>query len=331
MRNQHGTTMRHQHRRTKLAALGLLALLAFGACSASSKNAAQVKDLPAADGTEGGADESENDARPQASAIRASGGGASGAAPSGDLAAPLPQGLGNDRVVKTASLEIEVDTGSFASAFSKVSTIAAANGGFVASSDSRQSTDDEADRQSAGSLVVRVPSANFDATRTQLIELGDLRSQQVEGTDVGGQLTDLEARLRNLRSHEEAIRILMTKTGTIGETIEVQRQLSTVREQIEQLAGEQARLTDAVSFATLTLALAEPNAAFVPDGGASPLGDAFARAVDATQAVLAGVIVSAGYLVPLALLAGLVWFAVRPFVAANRRRLEPINPPASSA
>lgn len=241
--------------------------------------------------------------------------GAGGSADA-DLVAALPAGVAGDRVVKTASLEIEVASGGFAAAFSKVPTIAAANGGFVASSSSLQGGDEG--RQAAGTLVVRVPSENFDATRRQLVDLGDLQAQQLKGDDVGGQLADLDARLRNLRSHEEAIRLLMTKTGTIGETIEVQRQLSTVREQIEQLAAQQARLNDAVAYATITLSLAEPGIAFDPRGDGSPLGDAFGRALDGAESVLAALIVGLGYLVPLAALAGAAWWAARPILARRR-------------
>ena len=110
------------------------------------------------------------------------------------------------------------------------------------------------------------------------------------------------------------MRLLMTKTGTIGETIEVQRQLSTVREEIERLAGEQARLNDAVSYSTLTLSLAEPGVVVEQAGDRSSISDAFSRAWAGAQSVVAGVILVLGYLLPLALLAALAWLAVRPFL-----------------
>jgi hypothetical protein len=233
--------------------------------------------------------------------------------------APLPAGLGEPKVVKTASVDLEVTKGGFDAAFSRVPTIAAAHGGFVASSSSSRANGDRDDgAQAAGSVVVRVPSAEFDATRQELIGLGTLRSQQLKGDDVGGQLTDLDARLRNLRSQEEAIRLLMTKTGTIGETIEVQRQLSTVREEIERLAGEQARLNEAVTYSTLTLSLAEPGVAVEEPGDVSSIREAINQAWDGAQSVIAGVIVALGYLVPLGLLAALGWLAVRPFVPRRR-------------
>jgi hypothetical protein len=256
----------------------------------------------------------------------AGGGGGDAVAADGEqAAAPLPAGLGEAKVVKTASIDVEVAKGGFDAAFSKVATIAAAHGGFVASSSSSRASGDDTGAQAAGSVVLRVPSAEFDATRQALIGLGKLRSQELKGDDVGGQLTDLDARLRNLRSQEEAIRLLMTKAGTVGETIEVQRQLSTVREEIERLAGEQARLTDAVTYSTLTLSLAEPGIAFAEPDDPSSIGQAFARAWDGAQSVLAGVIVVLGYLLPIALLVALGWLAVRAFVP-RKREPEPVSP-----
>ena len=221
--------------------------------------------------------------------------------------------------MKTASLEVEVATGGFDAAFSKVATIAAAHGGFVASSSSRASGD-ESGAQAAGSVVLRVPSAAFDAARQDLVGLGELRSQELAGDDVGGELTDLDARLRNLRSQEEALRLLMTKAGTIGETIEVQRQLSSVRGDIERLAGEQARLTEAVHYSTLTLSLSEPGAASREPDDPSSIGQALARAWDGARTVIAGVIVVLGYLLPVAVLLAVAWLVVRALSGPHKRR-----------
>jgi hypothetical protein len=305
-------------RRTTVGTMVVVLLaLVTGACSGGD------------DRSEMGGDAADGSAN-RLPAMAASAGGAADeatgdAADGGGLVDELPAGVTGDRVVKTASLEIEVASGGFAAAFSKVPTIAAAQGGFVASSSSLQGT--EEGRQAAGTLVVRVPSEHFDATRQQLVDLGELQSQQLKGDDVGGQLADLDARLRNLQSHEEAIRLLMTKTGTIGETIEVQRQLSTVREQIEQLAAQQARLQDAVAYATITLSLAEPGIAFNPEGDGSPLADALGRALDGAEHVLAALIVTLGYLVPLALLAGLAWLVSRPLLARRRPAPAPTAAP----
>lgn len=325
-----GTT----RRRRALAVAGVMVVLAIGgACSRGAAKDVAASDATASAGVVAatGAPRSAGVAANATGAATAggagSGSGGAGSASTGnaalDTGASLPPTLGRSQIVRTASLEVEVERDRFAAAFSKVPTIAAANGGFVASSSSVQGS---SGRAVAGTLEVRVPSDKFDEARRQLAGLGDLRSEQLRGEDVGGKLTDLDARLRNLRSQEEAIRLLMTKTGTIGETIEVQRQLSTVREQIEQLAGEQARLQDAVAYSTLTVALVEPGGALQPDGG-SPLASALGRAVDGAEQVLTAVIVVLGYVVPLALLVAVGWVLVR--VASARRRPAVVAPPAS--
>ena len=325
-------------RKRVAAAAAVVALVGVGACSASGGGGGDDESMratvPAVD-TPGGATNqfAGGTAKTDAATVSAArtagtssgGGGATGsaAAPApGDggtvadtdapAGAPLPQGIGAPKVIKTAIVEIEVAEGRFDLAYSKIPSIAAALGGFVASSTSSQAEDDDDARQAAGSAVLRVPADQFEAARTELLKLGDLRSQQVKGDDVSAQLTDLDARLRNLRSQEEAIRLLMTKAKTIGETIEVQRQLGGVREQIEQLAAEQARLGDAVAMSTLTVNLHEPGAVARTEPEPSPLGDAVARALRGAQNVLAGVIVSLGYLVPLAVLLAAAWLVARP-------------------
>jgi hypothetical protein len=291
---------------------------------ASMKQARSLTGAGAGGGATGGAlyaQDAGAAAAPVAATTDASGSSVA-ASGDGDAGAPLPQGIGAPRVIKTASVDLEVPKGRFDAAFSKVPTIAAAHGGFVSSSTSSQAADAE-DRQAAGSIILRVPADQFDAVRQELVGLGKLRSQQVKGEDVSAQLTDLDARLRNLRAQEEAIRLLMTKAKTIGETIEVQRQLGTVREQIEQLSAEQGRLGDAVALSTLTVSLAEPGAVVQQEGAGSPLGDAVGHALDGAQAVLAATIIGLGYVVPLGLLLAVGWFLSRPFVG---RRAEPVTP-----
>lgn len=321
-----------------VVAAAVVALVGLGACTngggedESGRDVATVAGDRDAAKTEGEATSASNALAATPTGGAASGGGTAAAAPAdggtvvatgGEQAgAPLPQGLGAQKVIKTAVIEIEVGKGAFDVAFSKVPSVAAALGGFVASSTSSQANDDpnnqdddrDDSRQAAGSAVLRVPADQFETARTELLKLGKLRSQQVKGDDVSAQLTDLDARLRNLRSQEEAIRLLMTKAKTIGETIEVQRQLGGVREQIEQLSAEQARLGDAVALSTLTVNLHEPGAVAMtePKDEPSPLGDAVARALRGAQNVLAGVIVTLGYLVPLALLIAAAWLVARP-------------------
>jgi hypothetical protein len=298
-------TRRRWRRNTLLAMVAVVAVVGLGVMGALGQagrtpgsNRAAVQVMP----TSGTADAS----------LTAADGFAPGSAASDQKRASqgqavpntLPTGLGVPKVVKTGSLAVEVKKGAFASAFSHVAAIAAANGGFVSSSSSSSSA--------TGTVVLRVPADRFEDTRRQLGELGKVTNEDLKGEDMSGTLADLDARLRNLRSQEEAIRLIMGKAKTIGETIQVQDQLSQVRDQIERLASEQARLTDAVAFSTLTVSVTEPGVAVVEaPKEPSPLAASWGRALDGAEAIAAGVIVSLGYLLPLALLAGLGWLIAR--------------------
>jgi hypothetical protein len=259
------------------------------------------------------------------------GGGSSGAArPSAgvELAGPtggpaLPD-TGQQKIVKTATLSVDVKRGDFRRAFDAAASVAAAHGGFVVSSNSSVAKDQE----SAGTLVLRVPAAAFDAARSELSKLGSLKDESISGDDVGGQLVDLDARIKSLQVQEDAIRALMNKATTVGETIEIQGQLGQVRQQIEQLMGEKARLDNAADLSTITVQLAEPGAAVdnppKPQPAPQPniVRHSFKVAGRGIEVVTAGIIILAGWLSPLALLALLVW-GLRKLLDSRRTRPGP--------
>jgi hypothetical protein len=248
-------------------------------------------------------------------AAAGSGGAAGGSVGAAPLAQPDAVPPASDRIIRRAELSLEVKRGTFSRAFDEASRVAARHGGFVAGSTSATNEGELA----SGSLTLRVPAAAFDAARADLGRLGKVERQQLSGEDVGGQLVDLDARLASLRAQEDALRTLMGRATTVGQTLEVQNQLFAVRQQIEVLAGQQAQLRDAVQLSTITVALAEPGvAATRPAEGAEGLARSFERAVDGAEAVVGGTIVAIGYAIPLGLLAALAWLGLR--LAARRNR-----------
>jgi hypothetical protein len=225
-------------------------------------------------------------------------------------------------VAKEATLSIDVPAGEFGDRFARAAALAERLGGFVASSHSALPAPG-AEAPSEGTIVLRVPAERFAEALRELEGLGRLRHQEMRGEEVGGQLADLDARLRNLRAQEEAIRALMGRATTVGETLEVQRHLAPVREQIERLAAEQAQLQHRVDLATISVHLRDEGAP-----AAARLRSALGQAVAGAEAVVAGMIVVVGYAVPLALVLGAAWLAVR---SARRGRRVPPAPAATAA
>jgi len=239
------------------------------------------------------------------------------APPSGDpgSSAVVP---GAPKVVRTADLRVKVGKGGFGAAFDRVASIAAANGGFVSSSST--SAVEEA---RSGELTVRVPSDRFDAARQGLGALGTVEGQSIRGEDVSGQLVDYEARLKSLQSQEDALRILVGQAKAVGEVLQVQSSLFNVRQQIEQLKAQKSNLDQSASLATIHISMFEPGAATVT----APVDDrslakSFGHAVEGTLAVVGGMMVIVGWLIPPALLGLIVWGGSR----LVRRRPAPSAP-----
>ncbi|MEO1401094.1 MAG: DUF4349 domain-containing protein [Cyanobacteria bacterium J06635_1] len=154
-------------------------------------------------------------------------------------------------LIKRANLSLTVD--SVDDALNQVSSILRQQRGDILDLQDHQP---EAGRHRSAHLNVRVPQANLEATLTALAELGTVNQRSITAEDVSHQLVDLQARLRNLRKSEEALQKIMERSGSIEEVLEVSRELSTVRQQIEQLAAQLKSLQTQVSYSTVELNIA---------------------------------------------------------------------------
>jgi hypothetical protein len=158
-----------------------------------------------------------------------------------------------------------------------------------------------------------VPASEFEATLSALQQVGRVTNQSVSGHDVSQEFIDLKARLRNAGAQEQVLLRLMDRAQTIGDTIRVQQQLEGVQLTIERLKGRIRYLDNETAFSTISVSLAEAGVA--PARPASTLAQAWAHAKDLSVNVVLGVVVAAGFVIPVALLMGiavLVYRALRP-------------------
>ena len=87
--------------------------------------------------------------------------------------------------------------------------------------------------------TLRVPGNQLDAALADLKKLGRVESESQSGQDVTAQYVDLEARVSNSRKSEQRLlELLQQRTGKLSEVLEVETELSRVREQIERMEGE---------------------------------------------------------------------------------------------
>lgn len=106
--------------------------------------------------------------------------------------------------------------------------------------------------------TLRVPASQLDAALTDLMTLGRVESESQSGQDVTSQYVDLEARLGNSRITEQRlVELLRQRTGKLSDVLEVETEISRVREEIERMEGERRLLAKQVEYATLTATVTE--------------------------------------------------------------------------
>lgn len=132
-------------------------------------------------------------------------------------------------------------------------------------------------------LRIRVPQANLDNLLEALGEVGTVQQQGLSAEDVSTQIVDSKARLRNLRKSEESLLKIMERSGEISHVLDVSRELSRIREQIEQIDARVQNLQAQVRYSTVDLTLA---AAVAPQPVGRPLTETISRTwSEATQSV----------------------------------------------
>jgi hypothetical protein len=148
-------------------------------------------------------------------------------------------------------------------------------------------------------MQVRIPAARFDDTMNAAATIGKVRERSVGAEDLTGDITDSSARLRNLRRTEADIRKIMDRSGTVGQVLDAENQLSQVREQIETLESDLKSMHGQVIYSTIDVSFeAEAAPAPVEPKAASQLATAWHAAVHALSQLTVG------------LIAALVWLLV---------------------
>jgi hypothetical protein len=263
-----------------VAVLVLSALLLSSACAASS---------PASTADRGRT--SESAAAPKAaappapapaqSAARPASGGAGNAAPAADQAQQTLPSV--DRmIIRTVTMTIAVNN--VQEAFRQVETLASEQQGYLSGSQIRQ----DGDRLTA-TMTLRVPADNatFQATLERLRGIAErVVDEQSQAQDVTEEYVDLDARLRTLKASEESLLALLGKAQKVEDILQIQRELTNVRSQVEQIQGRKQVLERRADLATITLTIRE--AGSFTRAGWTP-GGTFEEAVRALGSALRGV------------------------------------------
>ena len=214
------------------------------------------------------------------------------------------------KVIKTAYLTLEVGEGKFEKVLFDLTRLAENNGGFVSHT---QSYSDADGKLTSGSITIRIPHDKYNSALDLIKDMGTVESISISGQDVTQEYTDLESRLRNLQAQEEILLDLMAQSKDVSDSIEVQRELSYVMEQIEVIKGRMNYLDNMVSFSTIEVYLHEPEPITTTTGWGfiEALKRGLRGAVTIFNGIVIFLIAVSPILVIIAIILVVIWLIVR--------------------
>lgn len=203
------------------------------------------------------------------------------------------------KIIKTAYVTVEVKdvTGSV----DALRTLVTSRGGYVSSS----SISEGYNNRLSGSVVLRVPASEFDATLTGVKAIGTVKSVSTQGEDVTEEYVDVQAQKASYQNQLDQYNQIMKRATNVSDVIEIQQQIDRVQLQLNQLEGRLRYLNSRIDLSTITVSLQEPE----PIGGES--GPSFISALNEGIAgffgMIYGMIVIALTLLPLIIFCAIVY------------------------
>lgn len=156
------------------------------------------------------------------------------------------------KIIYNATVELVVE--SFEQTPAEIEQLVRKHGGYVA----RSNISGAASTPRSGEWTVRIPVDQYDAFMAAVRGLGEVRRIVSDSREVTEEYYDIEARLRNKKTEEKRlIKLLEDATGKLSEILNVEREVSRVRGEIEQLEGRLRMLDDLTAMTTITIRVEE--------------------------------------------------------------------------
>ena len=151
------------------------------------------------------------------------------------------------KIVKTAELGVtSKDVRGEAAAAQQVATRV---GGTIVSSQTYRSDD-----AVYADLILSVPSERFEDALDELRGLGEeVTTDTVSGQDVTEEYVDLQSQERNLLAAEQSLLDLYNRADDVQDALTIQRELTAVRGQIEQVQGRMHYLKQSSDMSQISL------------------------------------------------------------------------------
>ncbi len=162
-------------------------------------------------------------------------------------------------LIKSADMALEVEN--YDEVFDIILNRVQAMGGFVGEADTYQTgnvrSSDSEEYLKQGYIFVRVPQEKFDIAIESFATLGNQTRISISSEDVTTMYRDVAEEVNNLKVREKKLREIMEQAKTVEDTIKVERELSTVRNNINHLTKNLKNWERLVAMSSIRISIDE--------------------------------------------------------------------------
>lgn len=155
----------------------------------------------------------------------------------------------------------------------RIVSMVVSRGGFVQNSNTRYKYFNRSQLEESlkeGNITLRIPEGEFYNIYNDIKSFGTVIDSRINTSDITGQYRDTVNEVENLKIQEGRLRDIMEKAANVQEILEVERELSRVRGDINRLTGNIKNWDNLVSLSTIEVFLNEVK---LGDAQIKPLND----------------------------------------------------------
>lgn len=109
----------------------------------------------------------------------------------------------------------------------------------------------------SGYLQVKIESIHFESFMDYAKDLGRIKNTNVSSNDITNQYRDTVSRIKNLEITQQRLRDLLKESQSVEETLQIERELTRIRGQLDQLEGNIKNWDRLSQFSTINIHLNE--------------------------------------------------------------------------
>lgn len=212
------------------------------------------------------------------------------------------------KLIKNGEVAFQVN--SLAVTKQKIETSIKSVGGYIAKENSYDYSNNPTDE-----LIVRVPAKDFDKFFAEVLNgVEKIDYKRIDIEDVTEQFVDIEARLKSKRQLETKYAELLIKASSMEDILKIQKEMESIREEIESAEGRLKYLSNQVGYSTLKITYYEHKASGFNFSG--KMGNALK---DGSTGFLWFLIIMV-QLWPLWLVGAFIWWFIVWLIRRNRKK-----------